>query len=400
MTHPGPPTLGELRADHSTQAAVQGLIVALVGYASSVAIVVQGLQAMGASTPQIASALLFLGLAKGLVAIGLSLWTRMPISIAWTTPGLALLAVTPAPPGGFSFAVGAFVATGLLIALAAFWQPLSRLVAAIPKSIASAMLAGILLKLCLAPFAALKVAPVAAAAVLLVWLAVTRFSRLYAVPVAVGVALAAIALMDGGTAASGSAAGLPLPVLVLPAFSVEAFVSIALPLFIVTMASQNITGLAVLGTFGFSPSPRLGLSVTGLASALTAPFGAPTVNFAAITAALCAGQDAHADPGRRYIAAVWSGIGYMLLAGLAMVTATVVTRSPPVLIEAVAGLALIGAFSGAVAGALAEESERTAAMIAFLVTASGLTFLGVGAAFWGLVIGWGAHLFLKRAARA
>jgi benzoate membrane transport protein len=381
-------------ADHSMQAAIQGLIVALVGYASSVAIVVQGLQAMGATTPEIASALLYLGLGKGVVAIGLSLALRMPVSIAWTTPGLALLAVTPVPAGGFPVAVGAFVITGLLITAAAFWSPLQKLVNAIPKSIANAMLAGILLKLCLAPFVALKAAPLAAGAVLVVWLAMTRFHRLYAVPAAVAVALAAIAWTDGGGSFAAPGTAIPFPVLVMPEFRWEAAVSLALPLFIVTMASQNITGLAVLATYGYRPSTKAGLAATGIASTLTAPFGAPAINFAAITAALCAGPDAHADPARRYVAAVWSGIGYILLAGLAAITAAVVTRSPPVLIEAVAGLALIGAFAGAVSGAVAGERERVAAMITFLVTASGLSVFGVGAAFWGLVLGWGAHLFL------
>jgi benzoate membrane transport protein len=386
--------IARLLADHSAQAVVQGLIVALVGYASSVAIVVQGLQAMGAGVPEIASALLLLGFAKGLVAIGLSLWTRMPVSIAWTTPGLALLAVTPVPAGGFPAVVGAFVITGLLVTLAAFWSPLSRLVAAIPKAVANAMLAGILLKLCLAPFLALKQLPLAAGAVLLVWLLLTRFARLYAVPAAVVTALGAIWLSGEGREAMAGAAGWPGPLLLTPVFSLDAAISIALPLFIVTMASQNITGLAVLSTYGYRPPASAGLAATGLVSAVTAPFGAPTINFAAITAALCAGPDAHPDPARRYVAAVWSGIGYIMLAALALVAASVVSRAPPVLIEAVAGLALIGAFAGAMSGALAEERARVPAMIAFLVTASGLSVLGIGAAFWGLVLGWAAHRFL------
>jgi benzoate membrane transport protein len=388
--------LARLLDDHSRQAVTQGLIVALVGYASSVAVVVQGLKAMGATTAQIASALLFLGLAKGVLAIGLSLSSRMPISVAWTTPGLALLAVSPAPAGGFPVVVGAFIATGLMIAIAAFWGPLSRFVQAIPGSIASAMLAGVLLKLCLAPFVALKAVPLAAGAVLLVWLVATRFARLYATLAAVVVAIGWIAVTEGSSFVSGGPL-LPTVEIVAPAFRIDALVSIALPLFVVTMASQNITGLAVLGTFGYRPDPRQGLASTGLMSAVLAPFAMPTVNYAAITAALCAGLDAHADPARRYVAAVWSGVGYILLAALAGIAATVVTRSPPVLIEAVAGLALIGAFAGASAAALAKENERLPAMMTFLVTASGLTVFGIGAAFWGLVIGWAAHRFLVRA---
>ena len=387
-----------LSADFSTQAAIQGLVVALVGYASSAAIVIAGLKAVGATTPEIASGLLFLGIAKGIAAIGLSLASRMPISIAWTTPGLALLAATGAVTGGFPAAVGAFIVSGLLIVLAGLWPVLGRLVAAIPKSIASAMLAGVLLKLCLAPFIALKTMPLAALAIILTWLVVNRFARLYAVPAAVAVTLAAI-WWTGADAMTGLTFRLPAPSFVAPVFTVEAMVNIALPLFIVTMASQNITGLAVLSTFGYRPDPRIGLAVTGGLSAITAPFCAPTINFAAITAALCAGPDAHADPARRYVAAVVSGLGYMALAVLAAVAAEFVTRSSPLLIEAAAGLALIGAFGGSLLGAVQSEDQRLPALMTFLITASGFSLWGIGAAFWGLVIGWAVYGF-ERLGRA
>lgn len=383
-----------LRADISTQAVVQGLIVALVGYASSVAVVIAGLKAVGASTAEIASGLLFLGLGKGLVAIGLSLHTRMPISIAWTTPGLALLATTGVVAGGFPAAVGAFIITGLLIVMTGLFPPLGRLVSAIPKPIASAMLAGILLKLCLAPFVALKAMPLAAGAIILTWVIVGRFARLYAVPAAVLVTLGFI-FQSGTMAVDQSLPLWPVPVMVGPVFTLEAFLNIALPLFIVTMASQNITGLAVLATYDYHPAPRQGLVSTGFISAITAAFGAPTINFAAITAAMCASPDAHPDPSRRYVAAVVGGVGYILLAGLAAVAAGVVTRSSPVLIEAVAGLALISAFGASLMGAAQSEPERMPAMLTFLVTASGLSIFGIGAAFWGLVIGWSVHAFLR-----
>lgn len=383
-------------ADFSAQAAVQGLVVALVGYASSVAVVIAGLAAVGASTAEIASGLLLLGFGKGLAAIVLSLRTRMPISIAWTTPGLALLATTGPVAGGFPAAVGAFIVTGLLIILAGYWPVLARLVAAIPTPVANAMLAGVLLKFCLAPFVALKTLPLAAMAILLVWLAFMRFARLYAVPAAVLVTLAVIAF-QGEAGGSGLSFALPAPVLVLPQFTVEALVSLALPLFIVTMASQNITGLAVLQSFGYRPDPKLGLGITGAISVLTAPFGAPTINFAAITAALCAGPDAQADPARRYVAAVFSGVGYVLLAALAAVVAAFVARSSPILIETAAGLALIGAFGGAMSGALQKETARIPALMTFLVTASGFSLWGIGAAFWGLVIGWAAMAVFDRA---
>ncbi len=381
------------QTDFSRQAMMQGILVAVVGYASSVAIVVQGLKAMGASQGEIASALVFLGVGKGLVAIGLSLWTRMPISIAWTTPGVALLAVTPAVAGGFAAAVGAFVVVGGLIMLAALWSPLARLINAIPKSIANAMLAGIIFKLCLAPFIALQQAPLIGGLILLTWVVMLRINRLYAVPTAVVVAIAAI--VSGGNFTGGGASLLPTIQFVMPVFTLEAMVSLAIPLFVVTMASQNITGLAVLSTFDFRPNPRDGLLVTGAVSMLTAPFGAPAINYAAITAALCAGPDAHPDPARRYVAAVIGGVGYIMLAGLAGVATALVVHSSPLLIEAVAGLALIGAFASATAGALQVEDERIPAMATLLVTASGLSLLGIGPAFWGLVIGCALYAFFR-----
>lgn len=378
----------------STQAAATGVLVALVGYASSVAVVIQGLTAVGASPAQVVSALVGLGLAMGLPAMILSRWTRMPVSIAWTTPGMALLAGGAAVEGGFAAAVGAFVVTGGLVMLAGLWAPLGRWVAAIPKPIANAMLAGILLKLCLAPFVAVGQAPVVALLVLATWIVVGRVARLYAVPAAVAVALAAMVLQAPAGAADGFA--WPAVTLVTPVFTVEALVGLALPLFVVTMASQNIPGLAVLHTFGYRPKVPPLFLLTGAASVVTAPLGAPTVNLAAITAALCAGPDADADRGRRWQAAFVGGLGYIALGALAAVTAALVLRSPPILIEAVAGLALVNAFGGAVQGAVQDEEYRLPALMTLLTTASGLTLGGIGSAFWGLVIGGGLVLLHRR----
>ncbi len=383
-----------IRADFSMQAASQGLLVAIVGYASSFAIVIAGLSAVGASVTQIASGLVALGIAKGVTAVALSWTLRMPISIAWTTPGLVLLATTGAVAGGFQAAVGAFIITGILVTLAGLWSPLGRLVAAIPRPIANAMLAGILFKLCLAPFLAIPKVPWLAAAVLITWLVLSRFARLYAVPAAVSVALA-------GMAFDGLFAGLPASELipriewVTPVLTFEAMINIALPLFIVTMAGQNLPGLTVLAANDYHPPVRPLLLATGAASVLAAPFGSPTINLAAITAALCAGPDAHPDPARRYIAGIVSGVGSIALVALAGVAAILVTRSPPVLIEAVAGLALIGAFAGAMHAAVQEEHARLPALMTFLVTVAGLSFLGIGSAFWGLSLGILVHLLFS-----
>ncbi|MFC5357027.1 benzoate/H(+) symporter BenE family transporter [Azospirillum himalayense] len=383
----------------SLRAVGAGLLAALVGYASSVAVVIHGLTAVGASTEQVVSGLVLLGFAMGLTAMGLSLHRRKPISIAWTTPGMALLAATGAVEGGFAAAVGAFVVTGVLIVLAGLWSPLGRWIAAIPKPLANGMLAGILLKLCLAPFLAVSQAPGMALLVLATWAVVGRVARLYAVPAAVAVALGAMALDSSSGLAGGLAGGAalsgalwPSVTFVQPVFTWEAMVGIALPLFVVTMASQNIPGLAVLATYNYAPPTRPIFLATGAASALTALGGAPTINLAAITAALCASPDADPNPARRWQAAFVGGVGYILFAGLAGVTAVMVTRSPPILIEAVAGLALVGAFGSALMGAVQVEANRTAALVTMLVTASGLSFAGVGSAFWGLLLGGAVHL--------
>jgi len=374
----------------SLSAVGTGLLVALVGYASSVAVVIQGLSGVGADTAQITSGLVAVGLSMGLAAIVLATRQRKPISVAWTTPGMALLAATGPVAGGFPAAAGAFLTVAALIMLTGFWTSLGRWIAAIPKPLANAMLAGILLKLCLAPFAAMIQAPGLGLLVLAVWAVVGRFARLYAVPAAVAVALAALAL-NPPVAGSLPASLWPGLTLVTPVFTWEALVGIALPLFVVTMASQNIPGLTVLATFGYTPRVPPLFLVTGAFSALTAPFGAPTVNLAAITAAMCAGPDADPHPERRWQAAVVGGLGYIALAALAAVTATLVLRSPPILIEAVAGLALIGAFGGALLGAVQAEEDRIPALVTLLVTASGLSFFGVGSAFWGLLFGGAMH---------
>ncbi len=379
----------------SPPAVATGLLVALVGYAGAVAVVIQGLSAAGADTAQIASGLVAVGFSMGLSAMWLAWRQRQPISIAWTTPGMALLAATGPVAGGFPAAVGAFLTVGVLIMVAGLWRPLGRWIAAIPKPLANGMLAGLLLKLCLAPFLAMGQAPGLGLLVLATWAVVGRVARLYAVPAAVAVALAAMAL---NPPVSGALPPDPWPTLsaVMPVFTWEALVGLALPLFVVTMGSQNIPGLAVLATFGYTPRVPPVFLTTGFASAVTAPFGAPPVNLAAITAAMCAGPDADPRPDRRWQAAFTCGAGHIALTALAVVTATLVTRSPPILIEAVAGLALIGAFGGSLLAAVQAEEERIPALVTLLVTASGLSFFGVGSAFWGLLFGGAMHLLQRR----
>lgn len=370
-----------------------GLLVSLVGFASAAAVVIKGLEAAGASEGEIASGLAVVTVVMGLVGLGLSRASRMPISIAWTTPGMALLATTGAVPGGFAGVVGAFVVTGVMIVVAGLWEPLGRLVAAIPRPIAAAMLAGILMKLCLAPFVALGKAPLAALAVLVTWLVLFRFARVWAAPAAAAVALVIIALGEAN-AATALAFHWPIPVLIRPVFDLQALISVALPLFLVTMASQNIPGYAVLATNGYHPRFGPLLVATGFASALIAPFGAPTINLAAITAALAAGPDAHPDPARRWTVAAVAGLGYVVIAAFAAVAVGLVTRSSPLLVEAAAGLALLGALGASLNSAISDEADRIPALLTFLTAASGLSFGGIGPAFWSLVVGLIVHAFL------
>jgi benzoate membrane transport protein len=368
------------------QAVTTGLLASFVGFGSSFAVVVQGLAGVGASPLQSASGLLALSVGMGLLGILLSLRYRMPISVAWSTPGAALLATTGVPEGGFPAAVGAFLAVGALIVVAGLWKPLGRLVAAIPSSIANAMLAGVLFHLCVAPFLAIAEIPLLALPVVLLWAVIARFWRLYAVPAAV--ILAVILMFWHGTGPLPPTDRLwPTLTLVTPVFSWSAMVSIALPLFLVTMASQNIPGFAVLQANNFHPPSSPLIVTTGLGSILVAPFGGHGVNLAAITAALCAGPDAHPDPARRYVAAVATGVGYILFGMLAVAATAWISASPPLLIEAVAGLALLGAFGSALGNALANAGERDAALVTLIATASGMSFAGVGSAFWGLLAG-------------
>ena len=376
------------------QPVTAGAITAFVGFASSFAVIIKGLTAVGASDAQAASGLMALSIAMGLAGIALSFWSRMPISCAWSTPGAALLATTGAASGGFSDAVGAFLVVGLLIGAAGLIKPFGRAVAAIPAALANAMLAGILFALCLAPVQAMAAAPLLAAPIIVAWLLVVRWKRVYATPAAAIVAAIVIAWTSHG-APLALADFMPTPIALAPSFSTDAILSLALPLFIVTMASQNLPGFAVLSAYGFRPEPGPPLVVTGLFTLVAAPFGGHAVNLSAITAAMCAAPDAHPDPAKRWIAAVTAGAVYILF-GLLAGAVTRFAAGSPILIEAVAGLALLGAFGSALHNALTDVSEREAALATFLVAASGVSFFGVGGAFWGLMAG-GAILVLTRA---
>ncbi|WP_234407363.1 benzoate/H(+) symporter BenE family transporter [Microterricola viridarii] len=366
--------------------------------------VIAGLSAVGASDAQAASGLFALCLAVGLCCIVVPWLSKVPISFAWSTPGAALLLAAGATTGNFAAAVGAFLVCAALIVLCGLWPALGRVITGIPKPIAGAMLAGILFPICVAPVTATIEQPLVAVPMILVWLLLARLAPRWAVPGAMLVAAIGIAVIAGPGVFAGHGV-LPRLEFVAPVFEPAVIVSLGLPLFIVTMAGQNVPGFAVMSTFGYTVAPRPVLLTTGLASAGGALFGGHVINLAAITAALMASPEAHPDRSKRWVATVSSGFVYLALGVGAGAAAALVAAAPPVIILAVAGLALLGALASSVAGALEEPEHRVSAIATFLVTASGVSIVGIGSAFWGLLVGglfllWLAPARRQRAASA
>ncbi len=369
-----------------------GVITAIVGFTSSFAVVLTGLSAVGADPGEAASGLLILSLTMGLGSIVFSWRTRLPVTMAWSTPGAALLAGATLPDGGYADAVGAFVLTGVLLALTGVLRPVGAWVSRIPSALANAMLAGVLLGLCVQPFLALADSPGAIAPVLVTWLVLLRIARRWAVPGAFAAAVVVIVV-------TGSLAGLdgsdltPSLTWTTPHLDPLTMIAIGVPLYLVTMTSQNIPGTAVLASFGYTAPLRPTLVYTGVATTATAGLGGFAINLAAISAALAAGPAAHPDPARRWVAGVSTGVSYVVLGPLAALVSTVAVAAPAGVIAAVAGVALIGTFGSAAASSLADGERREAAAITFVVAASGLSIAGVGAAFWALVAG-GVYLLV------
>jgi benzoate membrane transport protein len=374
--------------DITLRAVAMGLLAAFVGYAASFAIVLAGLDAMGASPAQAATGLFFATLGMGVCGLWLSMTTRLPAAVAWSTPGAAFLAGSGVLPGGFGEAVGAMLACAGLIVITGLLPVLGRAVAAIPKPVANGLLAGVLLKLCFAPALALGEVPVLVLPVLLAWLVGLRWNRLAAMPLAVlAFAVVLVFGVDMGAAAPVSGALLPPLALVKPVFTWQALISVALPLYLVTMAGQNIPGFAVLDLNGYQVERQPMLLKTGLASLAIAPFGSVPVNMSAITAAIMAGEDAGPDPARRYWAAMICGLTYIALACMAGLVAALASVAPAALITAVAGLALIPALVGSLSAAFSVPGQVEGPALTFLIAASGMTLWGISGAFWGVLAG-------------
>ena len=385
--------------DLSLSTFIAGFVAVLVGFTSSVAIVFQAAQAFGATPAQITSWIWALGLGMGLCSLVPSLILRKPVMVAWSTPGAAVLA-SAGLVGGFSMgeAIGAFMVSAALITLVGVTGWFERVMNRIPVEIASALLAGVLARFGLQAFAAAQTALPLVLIMLMVYLLSRRLAARYAVVITLAVAVAWVAL-QGQMAWSAVTLELALPVFTMPQFSVAAAISLAIPLFVVTMASQNLPGVAVIRASGYDlPISRL-ITLTGLATLVLAPFGAFALNFSAITAAMCMGPEAHEDRSRRYTAAVSCGALYVAIGLFGAVITGLLSAFPKELVVAIAGLALLGTIGNGLATALREERHREAALITFLVTLSGITLAGVGSAFWGVAAG-SVALFVQQYSRS
>ncbi len=373
--------------DLSLSAATAGFVAVLVGFTSSVAIVFQAAQAFNATPAQITSWMWALGLGMGLCSAIPSLVLRQPVMVAWSTPGAAVLASAGLAGGfGMAEAIGAFLICGALITLAGATGWFERVMNRIPMAIAAALLAGVLARFGLQAFGAAQTAPTLVVLMLLVYLVARRLAPRYAV---VFTLLAGIAQVLAGGRFDAGALTLEwaVPVFTAPSFSLAAFTSLALPLFVVTMASQNLPGVAAIRAAGYDmPISRI-LTVTGVATLLLAPFGAFALNLSAITAAICMGPEAHPDRDKRYTAAVVCGALYVAIGLVGALVTGLLIAFPRELVMGIAGIALLGSIGGGLQAALKDDEHREAALITFLVTLSGVVIAGIGSAFWGVVAG-------------
>jgi benzoate membrane transport protein len=383
--------------DLSLSAFTAGFVAVLVGFTSSVAIVFQAALALGATPAMVASWMWALGIGMGLCSLIPSLWLKKPVMVAWSTPGAAVLA-TAATAGGFGMAegVGAFILCAVLITVVGATGWFERVMNRIPLALASALLAGVLARFGLSGFAAAQTALPLVVLMLLAYLLGKRFSPRYAVPLTLLVAIVFVAARAEFTGADIQF-GLTMPVWVTPSFSLAAFISMSLPLFVVTMASQNLPGVAAIQAAGYADRRAEGgdagipiskvITLTGLVTLVLAPFGAFALNLSAITAAICMGPEAHTNPARRYTAAASCGAIYIVIGLFGAAITGVLTAFAKELVAAIAGLALLGTIGGALSAALKDDTHREAALITFLVTLSGVAIAGVGSAFWGVVAG-------------
>ncbi len=377
---------------------ISGFIAVLIGYSSSAALIFQAAQAAGASPEQIGGWFSMLGIGMGLASLALSIWTRMPILAAWSTPGAALLA-TSVHGLTLNEVVGIFVATNLLIVLSGVTGLFAKLMHHIPQSLAAAMLAGILLRFGIGTFTGLQSNFALCGSMCLVWLLGRRWLPRYAIILALVVGVL-VAMGQHNIHFPPHALTLSAPQFIMPQFNLAALLGVGLPYFLVTMASQNAPGIATLQAHGYQPPVSALTGWTGLIALILSPFGGFSVCIAAITAAICMGDDVDTNPARRWIASAIAGIFYLLTGFTGALVAVMLSALPTVFIATLAGLALLATLSGSLQRALAEPAQRDSAIVAFLITASGLSLFGIGSAFWGLVGGMLTYFILTPRARA
>lgn len=381
--------------DFSLSALIAGFITVLVGFTSSAVFIIQAAQGFGASSAELSSWFWAFGLGIGLSGLALSLYYKLPIATAWSTPGAAVLIAGSA---GISLnqAIGAFIVCGVLISIAGFSGLFERISRYIPSTLASAMLAGLLFKFGLNIFTAIPANPVLVLGMCGIYLLSKRLLSRYAILLTLLLG-AGIAFVQGIFNLPMIPLSLTTPVFTAPEWSIPVMIGLGIPLFIVTMTSQNVPGIAMIQAAGYKAPVSAATGITGIATTMFAPFGAFAINLAAITAAICLGEEAHKDKQRRYVAAVCAAIFYILLGLFGASVTAIFTAFPQVLITTLAGLALFATISQGLGNAFKDEGQREPALITFLLTASGVSFFGLSAAFWGLLAGIVSHCVLTAA---
>jgi len=382
-----------LSKDLSLSAVIAGLIAVIISYAGPLIIVFQAAREAHMPSDQVSSWIWAISIGSGLTGLLLSWRLKVPVITAWSTPGAALL-VSMLPTVSLPQAIGAYIVASLIIAALGLSGAFDKLMSRLPKAIAAAMLAGILFRFGAGLFTSVTLQPALVLAMIAAYLLGKRFSPRYAI---LAVLLVGCAVAAGLGEFNGGSITLALaePIFIAPEWNWHAIVNIGLPLALVTLTGQYVPGMAVMRSAGYTTPARSIVSWTAITSALLAPFGSHGINLAAITAAICTGREAHEDPNKRYIAGIACGLFYILMGIFGATLASVFAALPKELIAALAGLALFGAISAGLSGAMADEKQREAALITFLVTASGMSFLGLAAAFWGLIFGLVAHFALS-----
>lgn len=371
--------------DLSLSALSAGFVTVLVGFASSAVVVFQAADALGATPAQAASWLWALGVGMGVTGIGMSLRWRMPVTTAWSTAGAAML-ITSVSGLSMSEAIGAFMVSAALFMLVGFSGWFERAMSRLPLALAAALMSGVLLRFGLNAFVAAQSQLLLVGCMFLAYLLGRRWWPRYTVIIVLLLGML-LAQLQGLLHLGQIAPQLTWPVWIWPSWSWQALVGVAVPLFVVTMATQNVTGVGVMRAAGYQPPVSRMLGWIGVANLLLAPFGAFALNMSTITAAICTGPDAHVDPARRYMASVFAGLFYLLMGLFGATLTAVLLALPKELVWAIAGFALLGTIGNGLVTALNHERHREAALVTFLVTASGITLFGVGSAFWGLLAG-------------